>query len=96
MKNPKLRNLKVPLNRILDLCLRFKAKVLSKGMHGLNAELKATTNGIACHHLAQRVDMPKMQDDKVAKINVKIDHKELKGVVLNGGSRVNVITEDTT
>ena len=50
---------KVPLNKILDPCPKFKAKVISKEMRGLNVELKATTNGIACN-MAHHVDLPKM------------------------------------
>ena len=61
----------MPLKKILDLCPRFKAKILSKGMHGLNVEPEATTNGIVCN-TTQLIDLPKMRDDKVAKINISI------------------------
>ena len=50
---------KVPLNRMLVLCPRFKAKVLSKGMHDLNEELEMTNKGIACN-MVQPVDLPKV------------------------------------
>ena len=66
----------MPLNRILDLCPIFKAKILSKRIQGLNVELVATTNGRACN-MADLVHLPKMRDDKAKKINININQKEL-------------------
>ena len=68
-------------------------KVFIKGIQDLNIELEATTEGIACN-MAQPIDLPKMWDVKVATIDMSINQKELKGVVLDGGSGVNSITKD--
>ena len=83
---------KVPPRRILNLCPKFKTKILNKGVQGLNVELDATASGTTCN-MAQPIDLPKMRDDKVAKNNVGINQRELKGVVLDGGSTVNVIKD---
>ena len=84
---------KVPLERILDLCPRFKAKILRKEIRDLNAKLKATIEGATCN-MVQSIDLPKRQDAKVAKINLSINQNEQKGVVLDGIFGVNVKIED--
>ena len=80
----------MPLKRIIDLCPELKAKMLRKGIQDLNVESKATMEGASCN-MVQSMDLPKIRHDKVPKINVSINQKELKGVVLGGGSKFNVI-----
>ena len=73
---------------------QIKAKLFSKRVQGLNVELEVIASGTT-YNMAQLVDLHKMRDNKVAKINAGINQREATGVVLDGGSRVNVITEDT-
>ena len=45
--------------------------------------------------MARLVDLPKVLDNKVDPTNVSINQRELKGILLDGRSKVNMITEDT-
>ena len=46
-------------------------------------------------NLAQLVNLLEVKDDKEAKIDIIINQRELKGVVMDGGSGVKLIIEDT-
>ena len=45
-------------------------------------------------HMTQPEEPPRTRDDNVAKKKMMIDTQEVQGVILDGGSGVNVITED--
>ena len=77
---------KVSLRNIPDSCSRFKAKVLHKGLLNFNEELERVEESLD-YHMAQPEDEPKTWDENVAKINIRICNQEIKGVVLDGGSR---------
>ena len=53
---------KVALNKILDLSPKFKAKVLCKGLHDLNVELKVVNKGTT-YKMDQLVDLQKGLDE---------------------------------
>ena len=86
---------KIPLKAILNLCPRFKEKVLRKWRAELNEELGEGKEEIPCS-MASAEDATRTRDDNVAKIYVKIKMQEVQGVILDGGSGVNVISETLT
>ena len=84
---------KVPLKSILDLCPRFKEKVFKNWAEEINEKVKGLQGEAECH-MAQAEEPPRTRDDNVAKIKMIIAMQEVQGVILDGGSGVNVITED--
>lgn len=83
---------KVPVKSILDLCPRFKKKILKAWAVELNQEIKEMEEE-AEYNMAQPEETPRTRDDNVAKIKMTIETKEMQGVILDGGSGFNVITE---
>ena len=84
---------KVPLKSILDLCPRFKEKVFRNWAEELNQKVKGLHDEDECC-MTQPEEPPRTRDDNVAKIKMKIAAQEVQGVILDGGSGVNIITED--
>ena len=84
---------KVPLRSILDLCPRFKEKVFKNWAEELNQKVKGLQGKAECH-MTQPEEPPRTRDDNVAKIKMVIAAQEVQGIILDGGSGVNVITED--
>ena len=84
---------KVPLRSILDLCLRFNKKVFKNWAEEINQKVKGLQCEAECH-MTQPEEPPRTRDDNVAKIKMITAMQEVQGVILDGGSGVNVITED--
>ena len=84
---------KVPLKSILDLCPWFKEKVFKNWAEEINQKVKGLQSKAKCC-MAQPDELPRTRDDNVAKIKMTIAMQEIQGVILEGGSGVNVITED--
>ena len=76
---------KVPLGSISGLCPHFKKKVLKKWMENLGKEMEELEEEAPCT-LAQLEELPTTRDDNMAKINVTLANREMKGVILDGGS----------
>ena len=45
--------------------------------------------------MAELVHMPKERDNKISKINISINQRELKGIILDDGFEINLIIQDT-
>ena len=84
---------KVPLRSILDLCPWFKEKVFKNWAEEINQKVKGLQSEAECR-MTQPEEPPRTQDDNVAKIKMMIAMQEVQGVILDGGSGVNVITKD--
>lgn len=69
---------KVLVKSILDLCPRFKEKVLKAWVAELNQEIKEMEGEAKCN-MAQREEALRTRDDNVAKIRMTIGSSENKG-----------------
>lgn len=78
-------NHQISIRDLLDLCPRIKERVLKKWIAGLNMELKEINDKASCK-MTQPEEVCTTRDDNVAKINIKINSQEIKGVILDGGS----------
>ena len=75
---------KVPLNNMLDLCPRFKKKVLKAWAAELSQEIEGMEDEVECN-ITQPEDVPRTRDDNVAKVRITIATKDVQGVILDGG-----------
>lgn len=61
----------------------------------MTKELNKNKEEVSCG-LAHAEDVAKTRDSNVARINVSISSKRIEGVILDGGSPVNVIAKSLT
>lgn len=81
---------KVSLNVMLELCPKFKEEVLEKWMYAMVKEINKDKFEVL-FKLTRAEEAAETRDVNMAWINVRIMNDSIKGVILDGGSGLNVI-----
>lgn len=89
----RMMDIQIPLGRILDLCPQFKKKVLKVWVARLGMEIEVIEDVAPCN-MTQPKELPTSWDGNAAKNNLMLVNAKIEGIILDGGSSVNIIIEE--